>query len=89
MRWSVGSTVLVLLLAAGCDDGSSCKTTCRNVAACKLQAKQGAPMLGEGAMGADPTCMSRCEATTPEFVACEGKYHDCAAVLACIPYADR
>ena len=89
MRWSIGSALLLLLLVAGCDDGDPCKATCKNVAACKLQAKQGQPIPGEGAGGPDPACMARCEAASPAFAACEGKYRACGDVLGCIPYANR
>lgn len=62
-----------------------CSTTCAKVASCKLEAKQGAPMLGEGALPPDPVCMDRCQKNTVEFRACEGKKRECGEVLACLP----
>jgi hypothetical protein len=43
-------------------------------------------MLGEGKAAADPTCMERCAAATPEYTSCEGKKRECGAILDCIPY---
>ncbi len=70
---------------AGCSR-SPCETTCRHVAECKRAKRAGERLPGENAPPADPTCLSRCEAATVEFAACEGKKRECAAVLACIPY---
>jgi hypothetical protein len=56
------------------------------VAACKREKLVGERLPGEHAPEADPVCLSRCEAATPEYAACEGKKRECAAVLECIPY---
>ena len=80
--------VLVLAIGASACSRSPCEQTCRRVAACMREARQGAPLPGESKLPADPTCMERCEAETPEFAACEGKRRDCEGVLACIPYSD-
>jgi len=77
---------LVLALAAAACDRPECEATCRHVATCKREQSVGERLPGERAPAADPTCLSRCEAATPEFAACEGKRRDCAAVVECIPY---
>jgi hypothetical protein len=87
-RSSVVSLVLTLALAlagAACSRGP-CEETCRRVAACKQAKAVGERMLGETAPPADPTCLSRCEAATPEYTSCEGKKRECDAVLQCISY---
>jgi hypothetical protein len=83
----VALVVLVMLSLGGCPRGP-CEETCRRVAACRLAARIGERLPGEGAPPADATCMARCEAATEEFAACEGKRRECDAVLACIPYRD-
>ena len=87
----VQRSVLVVVLGALALGGCSrnpCEETCRRVAACKLASKIGERMLGEGAAGADETCMQRCKDATEEFAACEGKRRECEAILDCIPYRD-
>ncbi len=82
-------SLLALAIGASACSRSPCEQTCRRVAACKREARQGAPLPGESKLPADPACMERCEADTPEFAACEGKRRDCEGVLACIPYVDE
>ncbi len=82
---ALGSSVLLALLLTACDR-PQCETTCRHVAACRRERNVGERLPGESAPPADPACMSRCEAATPEFAACEGKKRECAAVVDCIPY---
>jgi hypothetical protein len=74
------------LLTLGACDRSPCEQTCRHVAACKREKQLGAPIAGESAPPADPTCMARCEAAKPEYASCEGKKRECSDVLACISY---
>jgi Cys-rich protein (TIGR04453 family) len=84
-RLALGFSLVLGLAAAACDR-PQCEATCRRVAACKREATLGERIPGESAPQADPTCMSRCEAATPEFAACEGKKRECAAVVECITY---
>jgi hypothetical protein len=77
---------LCLLLGLPACSQNPCEETCRHVAVCRREKQVGERMLGEGAPVADPTCLSRCAAATPEYAACEGKKRECAAVLACVPY---
>jgi hypothetical protein len=74
-----------LLPLAGCSN-SACEETCRRVAECKLRRDVGPRLDGERSLPADPTCMSRCAAATPEYASCEGKKRECETVLECIPY---
>jgi Cys-rich protein (TIGR04453 family) len=85
---SLASSLLIVLAAAGLVACARppCELTCKHVAACKREKQAGERLLGEHAPPADPTCMERCEAATPEFAACEGKSRECDAVLACLPY---
>lgn len=75
------------LVTTACER-SPCEDTCRRVAACKRVALMGERLPGDSTPAADPTCLSRCEAASPEYASCEGKKRDCAAVLECIPYRD-
>lgn len=81
----LGLTLALALSSAACSRGP-CEETCRRVAECKRIKSVGARMPGESVAPADPTCMARCEAQTPEFTSCEGKKRECEAVLDCITY---
>lgn len=83
--FAIGASLLLALAAEACDC-PACEATCRRVAACKREKSLGEKIPGESAPPADPTCLSRCEAATPEFAACEGKKRECGAVVECIPY---
>ena len=82
---ALGLSLLLSLAAAACDR-PPCETTCRHVAECKRGRDVGERTPGESKPPADPTCLARCEAATPEYAACEGKKRECSAVLECIPY---
>ena len=84
-RTALGLALLLALAAPACSRGP-CHETCRRLAECKRQKSMGDRIPGDSVPPPDPTCMSRCEAATPEFAACEGKKRECDAVLACIPY---
>jgi Cys-rich protein (TIGR04453 family) len=76
---------LAVTALAACDR-SPCEVTCRHVASCLREKSQGERLPGEHASEANPTCLERCAAATPEYASCEGKSRECGAVLACISY---
>ena len=75
--------VLVSLLGCGCGEKGQCERICRRLAECRLEARQGAPILGEQKPPAEPECLSRCAQGSERFAACEGKHRDCEHLLAC------
>jgi Cys-rich protein (TIGR04453 family) len=84
-RIVLGLALLLTLSTSACSR-SPCEQTCRRVAQCKREKATGEVIPGDSVPAADPTCLSRCEAATPEYAACEGKKRECEAVLQCIPY---
>jgi len=76
--------VVWALLGCGCEGKSQpCERICRRLAECKLEARQGAPILGEGKPVADTECLGRCARSSEYFATCEGKQRDCEHLLAC------
>ena len=78
---------LVLLalwtLAAGCKEESECEAACLRVARCRLEARQGEPMLGEKAPPADARCMKRCQDDHDAFASCELVKRSCESLRSC------
>ncbi len=84
LRLSAALLLALSFASLGCEE--PCAATCKRVAACKLEARQGEKMLGERDMPADPMCLERCSANKADFGSCEGKRRDCKGVLGCITY---
>ena len=73
----------------GCRERSVCEQTCRRVARCKHEAREGAPILGERPPPADERCMKRCVDQPDAFQACEAKNRTCEELRNCYgPLAD-
>ena len=66
-----------------CKQDAPCEKACLRVAACKLQANQGDPLLGEKRPPADPDCMHKCETRPDDFAKCEGSKRTCPEIEAC------
>ena len=80
----LGSSILASLAPiSGCNEDSECQTACLRVARCRLEARQGEPMLGEKALPADERCMKRCQNDRDAFDKCELVKRSCEALRSC------
>ena len=80
-----GWACLAILLAVACnnDEPPGCRQLCARLTECKLEAKQGAPILGERKDPPDAECLERCAQRSDYFATCEAKQKDCGHLLAC------
>jgi hypothetical protein len=78
-----GLTLGCLGSLAGCKESSPCEQPCIRVAVCKLEERQGAPVLGEKRPPADPDCLHKCATQPEEFEKCEAKMRECPDIRAC------
>jgi len=79
--WMLAAALGVGLCA--CKQSAPCEQACLRVAACKLEATQGDPVLGEKRPPADPSCLHKCETSPDDFAKCEGAKRTCPEIKAC------